>query len=114
MSRAHLQRSLTAVYPFDARGAARRFRHAATFGALDALQPGETTRFVDDHDPLPLLDPLGACYGWRIRIECRQRDAGAIAIDFAVCCTGPDEAASPRNLPLRPTCSRFARLPTTR
>lgn len=85
MSRAHLQRSPTAVYAFDAGGAAKRFRHASTLGALDALQPGETTRFVDDHDPLPLLDPLGACYGRRIRIECRQRDDGAIAIDFAVC-----------------------------
>ncbi|MGE5652193.1 MAG: DUF2249 domain-containing protein, partial [Bacillota bacterium] len=30
------------VYPFDARGIAKRFRHAAIFGALSALQPGET------------------------------------------------------------------------
>ena len=29
------------VYPFDARGVAKRFRHAAIFGALDSLQPGE-------------------------------------------------------------------------
>ncbi|HAL38285.1 MAG TPA: hypothetical protein DCP03_09295, partial [Polaromonas sp.] len=33
------------VYPFDARGVAKRFRHAAIFGALDALQAGETMRF---------------------------------------------------------------------
>lgn len=26
---------------FDARGIAKRFRHAAIFGALDALEPGE-------------------------------------------------------------------------
>ena len=25
------------IYPFDARGIGRRFRHAAIFGALDAL-----------------------------------------------------------------------------
>ena len=31
-----------ALYPFDARGIAKRFRHAAIFGAFDALMPGET------------------------------------------------------------------------
>jgi uncharacterized protein (DUF2249 family) len=46
------------IYPFDARGVAKRFRHAAIFGALDALTPGECMRFVNDHDPLPLLDQL--------------------------------------------------------
>ena len=42
----------------DARGVAKRFRHAAIFGALDSLHPGETMRFVNDHDPLPLLQQL--------------------------------------------------------
>jgi hypothetical protein len=28
------------TYGFDARGIAKRFRHAAIFGALDALEPG--------------------------------------------------------------------------
>ena len=46
------------VYPFDARGIGKRFRHAAILGALDALNPGETMRFVNDHDPLPLLAQL--------------------------------------------------------
>ena len=41
------------IYPFDARGVAKRFRHAAIFGALDAL-----------------------------RIEYMQREPGAIVIDF--------------------------------
>ena len=45
-------------YPFDARGVAKRFRHAAIFGALDSLNPGETMLFVNDHDPLPLLAQL--------------------------------------------------------
>ena len=84
MSQAHLHLSPSAVYPFDARGVAKRFRHAAIFGALDALQPGETMRFVNDHDPLPLLEQLGARYGERLVIEYRQREPGAIAIDFMV------------------------------
>ena len=33
------------VYPYDARGIRKRFRHAAIFGALDALRHGETMRF---------------------------------------------------------------------
>lgn len=84
MSTPHLHISPSAIYPFDARGVAKRFRHAAIFGALDALKPGETMRFVNDHDPLPLLDQIAARYGERIGIEYRQRDPGAIAIDFTV------------------------------
>ena len=56
MSQAHLHLSPSAIYPFDARGIAKRFRPAAIFGALDSLQPGETLRFVSDHAPLPMLD----------------------------------------------------------
>ena len=81
---AHLHLRQDQVYPFDARGVAKRFRHAAIFGALDALQPGETMRFVNDHDPLPLLDQLRNRYGDRISIEYQQRDPGAIAIDFLI------------------------------
>ncbi|HMN76055.1 MAG TPA: DUF2249 domain-containing protein [Burkholderiaceae bacterium] len=84
MSQAHLHLSPTAIYPFDARGIAKRFRHAAIFGALDALNPGETMRFVNDHDPLPLLDQIMTHYGERVSIEYRQRDPGAIVIDFVV------------------------------
>ena len=84
MSQAHLHLSPTAIYPFDARGIAKRFRHAAIFVALDALNPGETMRFVNDHDPLPLLDQIMTHYGERVSIEYRQRDPGAIVIDFVV------------------------------
>ena len=73
-----------AIYPFDARGVAKRFRHAAIFGALDALQPGETMRFCNDHDPLPLLAQLQARYGEGLTIAYRQREPGAIVIDFSV------------------------------
>ncbi len=71
-----------AIYPFDARGVAKRFRHAAIFGALDSLTPGETMRFVNDHDPLPLLHQLHARYGEGVRIAYLQREPGAIVIDF--------------------------------
>ncbi len=78
----HLHLSPEAIYPFDARGIAKRFRHAAIFGALDALQGGEIMRFVNDHDPLPLLHQLQQRYGQTVDIQYRQRDPGAIVIDF--------------------------------
>ena len=82
MTQAHTHLSADRVYPFDARGVAKRFRHAAIFGALDSLTPGETMRFVNDHDPLPLLGQLEARYGDAVTIEYRQREPGAIEIDF--------------------------------
>ena len=74
----------TITHPFDARGIGRRFRHAAIFGALDALTPGETMRFVNDHDPLPLLAQLRERYEDGLSIQYRQREAGAVVIDFAM------------------------------
>lgn len=71
-------------HPFDARGIGRRLRHAAILGALEALRPGETMRFVDDHDPLPLLAQLGTRYGDLLAIAYVQREPGAIVIDFTV------------------------------
>ena len=79
------------IYPFDARGIGRRFRHAAIFGALDALRPGEAMRFVNDHDPIPLLAQLRQHYGEQLDIQYRQREVGAIVIDFTVVAAG-DEA----------------------
>ena len=78
----HVHLNADAIYPFDARGIAKRFRHAAIFGALDALHTGETMRFVNDHDPLPLLEQLAARYGDAVSIEYRRREPGAIVIDF--------------------------------
>lgn len=69
-------------YPFDARGVAKRFRHAAIFGALDSLNPGETMLFVNDHDPLPLLAQLQDRYGDAIEISYVAREPGQIVIDF--------------------------------
>lgn len=70
------------AYVFDARGVSRRFRHAAIFGAMDSLDPGETMRFVNDHDPLPLLAQLSARYGDTVEIVYVQREPGQIVIDF--------------------------------
>lgn len=72
------------VYPFDARGVAKRFRHAAIFGALDALQAGETMRFCNDHDPLPLLSQISGRYGEQVKIAYVSRAPGEIVIDFRV------------------------------
>ena len=79
----HLHLQADQLYPFDARGIAKRFRHAAIFGAFDALRPGETMRFCNDHDPLPLLDQLRTRYGTTIEIAYVGRAPGEIVIDFA-------------------------------
>jgi uncharacterized protein (DUF2249 family) len=83
MAHAHLHLSPDAIYPFDARGIAKRFRHAAIFGALDSLRQGETMRFVNDHDPLPLLDQLAQRYGEGVTVTYRQRAPEGVVIDFA-------------------------------
>ena len=69
---------------FDARGIAHRFRHSAIFGALDALEAGEIMHFINDHDPLPLLDQLERRYGERLTVEYSQRAPGAVVIDFRI------------------------------
>ncbi|MFA4969156.1 MAG: DUF2249 domain-containing protein [Sulfuritalea sp.] len=78
----HVHLSPDSIYPFDARGIAKRFRHAAIFGSLDALRAGETMRFVNDHDPLPLLDQLVQRYGDAVEITYKAREPGNIVIDF--------------------------------
>lgn len=72
------------VHGFDARGVAKRFRHAAIFGALRALRHGETMRFVNDHDPLPLLMQIDQSFGDLVRIEYVHRGPDQIVIDFHV------------------------------
>jgi uncharacterized protein (DUF2249 family) len=72
------------VHPFDARGVAKRFRHAAIFGALESLNAGETMRFINDHDPLPLLAQLRNAFGDSLGIEYVKREPSEIVIDFQV------------------------------
>ncbi len=72
------------IYGFDARGIAKRFRHAAIFGALDSLQPGERMRFVNDHNPIPLLQQMQARYGDKIEIKYLEQSEEGVMIDFIV------------------------------
>ncbi len=72
------------VHLFDARGVARRFRHSAIFGAIDALRSGETMRFINDHDPIPLIAQLHDRLGEHLTVNYRQRDADAVVIDFGI------------------------------
>ncbi len=72
------------VHTFDARGVARRFRHSAIFGAIGVLRSGETMRFVNDHDPIPLIAQLRERLGDHLTVTYRQRDPGAIVIDFGI------------------------------
>ena len=73
-----------AVHPFDARGVAKRFRHAAIFGALESLEDGEVMRFVNDHDPLRLLGQIQQRYGNQVGIHYVAREPGNIVIDFTI------------------------------
>lgn len=72
------------THGFDARGIAKRFRHAAIFGALSALRPGETMRFMNDHDPLPLLGQIAERFGELVEVRYVRREPGEIVIDFVV------------------------------
>ena len=70
------------VFRFDARGVAKRFRPAAILAALDTLRCGESLRFVNDHDPLPLLDQVAHRFGARIQIRYLERAPERVVIDF--------------------------------
>ena len=70
------------IFRFDARGIAKRFRHAAIFAALDTLRQGEAMRFVNDHDPLPLLDQVAHRYGSTLLIRYLERAPERVVIDF--------------------------------
>lgn len=83
------------VFPFDARGVAKRFRHAAIFGALESLEDGETMRFVNDHDPLPLLNQIQQRYGSQVAIAYVAREPGNIVIDFRIQLQAHDSDPAP-------------------
>ncbi|TXI14291.1 MAG: DUF2249 domain-containing protein [Ottowia sp.] len=63
-------------------GVAKALGHAAIFGALDSLHPGEVMRFGNDHDPRPRLGQMQARYGAAVRVEYRQRAPEGVVIDF--------------------------------
>ncbi len=61
----------------------RRFRHPAVAGALDTLQQhGEVMRFVNDHDPVPLLRQLAMHYGDALSAEYVSCEADCVVVDF--------------------------------
>lgn len=80
------------TYAFDVRGIAKRLRHAAIFGALETLDHGETMRFINDHDPLPLLNQMQQRYGDQVRIEYVERTPERVVIDFGIRLTANESA----------------------
>lgn len=70
------------TYIFNARGVDRRFRHAAIFGALHTLLPGESMRFCNDHDPVPLLNEIEDVFGERVGVVYHRRAVGDVVIDL--------------------------------
>jgi len=78
----HNHTSPDGIYPFDARGIAKRFRHAAIFGALDSLNSGERMRFVNDHNPIPLLQQMQARYGAAVEVNYLEQGEHGVVIDF--------------------------------
>lgn len=72
------------TYVFDARGVSKRFRHAAIFGALESLGHGEVMRFINDHDPSPLLHQIFHRYRDQVQISYVLREPEQVIIDFSV------------------------------
>jgi uncharacterized protein (DUF2249 family) len=92
------------VHVFDARGVARRFRHSAILGAVGVLRSGETMRFVNDHDPVPLISQLHERLGEHLTVTYRQREPGAVVVDLGIsdlpvecCATRPSSTRPPRS-----------------
>ena len=72
------------VYQFDVRGVSKRLRHAAIFGALESMDQGEIMRFINDHDPLPLLSQIAQRYDGQVRHNYVQNGPDAVIIDFSI------------------------------
>jgi uncharacterized protein (DUF2249 family) len=97
------------LYHFDARDIAKRFRHAAIFGALRALNPGETMRFYNDHDPLPLLAQIAQVFGPRVLASYLSRNRDEFIIDFTIARSQlPASGAQPQTPPPAPGWSASA------
>uniref|UniRef100_E6PKP2 DUF2249 domain-containing protein n=1 Tax=mine drainage metagenome TaxID=410659 RepID=E6PKP2_9ZZZZ len=84
LNQPHAHRRPDQLYPFNATGIAKRFRHAAIFGILDALEPGETMEFFNDHDPLPLLARIQQRHGERLHIAYQSRSPDGVLINFSI------------------------------
>ena len=86
---------LQTPFAFDARGVAKRFRHAAIFGALESLEDGDTMRFVNDHDPQPLIAQMRQRYGNQVAVNYVAREPGNVVIDFTIQANAPAEELPP-------------------
>ena len=83
------------VYQFDVRGVSKRLRHAAIFGALESLEQGDVMRFVNDHDPLPLLSQIQQRYDGQVHHAYVQNGPDAVVIDFTIHPKQPTAAGAP-------------------
>ena len=72
----HLHPRPTRSTLFDARGVAKRFPPCGHLRRARQPAAGETMRFANDHDPLPLLAQIAQRYGDRVGVEYRQREPG--------------------------------------
>lgn len=77
-----VQSEASIVFPFDARGIAKRFRHAAIFAAVDMLRPGETVRLVSECDLMPLQEQMRRRYGTAVTSRLVERGAERVVVDF--------------------------------
>lgn len=73
------------VFRFDARGIAKRFRHASIFASLDALRRDETLRVVSDHDPQQLVAEVARRYGGAVICRYVERSDERVVVDFQRC-----------------------------
>lgn len=81
------------VYQFDVRGVSKRLRHAAIFGALESLEQGDVMRFINDHDPLPLLSQIAQRYDGQVQHAYVHNGPDAVVIDFTIHPKQPAAAA---------------------
>ena len=77
-----VQSEVPIVFPFDARGIAKRFRHAAIFAAVDMLRPGETMRLVSECDLVALQEQVRRRYGSAVTARSVERGPERIVVDF--------------------------------
>ena len=84
MTHVHNHTNAEGVYPFDARGIAKRFRHAAIFGALDASPRRDHALCQRPRSHPHCCTSFQARYGEKATIWYLQnRDTDGVVIDFA-------------------------------
>jgi len=77
-----VQSEVPIVFAFDARGIAKRFRHAAIFAAAGMLRSGETMRVISECDLAPLQEQMLRQYGTAVTSRSVERGPERIVVDF--------------------------------